>query len=573
STGILTASGGAAADNVGKVTIQAGLSGTGTVNTGNITGIGAQSGNLYINGPQTYTGGQINYDGRIQIDMTGNIVVTGLEATNAAGQGGNIIVRSTGGNVTVNTNGIMSFSNGAGNSSGEVTVLATNGAVSITGGINASMANGATGNSIAIAGGSVILPTGDINSSVTTTTGDGSDVTIVANGNISVNNVIASGGSTSGSGGRIYMHGGNSGTGNITALNLTSTGNNGSDGVRIIAPGIVSLGNLNSSSSSSAGGFITVQAGTSGTSRAPAQSGMLTIGTINATGASGGYVRINNLGTNGGITTSDITANATLNGAGCSGISIVAHGTVTTGNISATSNGGGSYGGSAFISSGATSGTAISTGFIDLDGNTRGDTWLIRNAGASNSTGTITDGTTFNGVPTAPIANIVGTTTITVRPGTVTGYNPGGFDSVNAPAGTLTINTDNADGARVLIAVRGGDVSLSALISDNNGAGNGIQIGSAGDVNITTSVSGVPALTHMQVVSSAGSISLPTISDNNMIAGIAAYSSQGFTLSNGNSLTLSNGFAGRTLAIRVAWGGINLGSANNQTNNTINVSD
>ena len=565
-------SSGASGFGAGRVYLGSGTGGAGNIQAGDIT-----AGDLGADSAGTFSALDVYSSGTFYIISEGDMNISGFSGT-----GRNISLISNAGNITVSATGINVSSSIPGAGGGAIILSAPNGDISVTGPIDASGTNGAGSVPISIAANNFSIQDnvglgllGNI--STYNDTLQASTVQIFAKGNITARDISTN--SAVSYGHFIEISAGNSGTGNISLQNINSRGSVTAGNVWIVTPGTLTVGNILSNSTSNGnGGYVYLSAGTSGTSRAPAQSGLLSTGNINSSagaipGLTTGNITIINMGTNGAVSTGTLTATATGNGSVSYGVAVVAHGTITTGAINTTSSGSGGTSGTIFLSSGGASGTVVTTGTITSGGPgaNQNAVWIVRNAGTSTSLGTVTSDTLFNGAPSSPIANIVGTTTIRVRSGSVIGYNPGGFDSINAPAGTITFDTRNVAIPRIPIVVRGGNVSLASFISDNDNTDHGVAwINAAGNISITSSVSSVNTLVSVQAISTAGTISLPGITGLNTGL-IRIIASQGFSLANGASLQANSNGVGGLIWITSPNGSINLGTANNQTSNSLSV--
>ena len=574
-TGNLTVSGGATSGDAGDISINAGTSGTGNISLGNVTAANSTgTSNFSAVAPGTLTINTMSIKSDIRATIGSDIQIAGIA-------GGLVALESTGGDITISTTGINTVS--LTGSRGQVWLSANNGDISVTGAIST---NGSVGaDAVFISGNNVSMPTGDINANGPVANTSGAWVAIFAQQDINVRNINTNSGATTGTAGSVQLHAGNSGTGNLTVLNINGSGSSGNDFIDITAPGIVSVGNIthNVTVADRHSKPITIIAGTAGTSLAPAQSGTLNVGNISNTVANAtllaeaGAITIINMGTNGNIVTGTITSTVGNNGIS-QGVAIVAHGTVTTGAINTGSASGSSSGGSVFISSGAAGGVAVTTNGITTNagGGNDGDIWVIRNAGTSSNLGTITSGSgvLFDGAPTTPVTDITGNTTLTISPGAVTGYNPGGFTTVNAAGSTLTVNTSTSAHPIIPLFARSGNFVIGTVAINNNTADSTpLIITTAGNISIGTAITDTSGLSNISLYSTVGSIALPNLNQTTTewinIAG-----SQGVSLANGLNIVADDaGTRGGLINISSAGGSILLGTANNQTNNSLNASD
>lgn len=603
-TGNINASSGTSSGSPGSITINNPLA-AGSIQLGNVTATGTLAPNSFGGfqalSASTIETNRVIVSGVVNLEAFQSITVNGIQTSSTFQGGGNVYLQSDlGGAINITGNGIVTTGVGAGNASGNI-VLSTQGAISVTGAINTSSSSGASAGSVTFIGSSFsALNQANITTSNLGTSGSAGTVNIAATGNISARNITANGGTTSGSGGNIFLSGGTSGTGTVSALVISSTGN-GSTGnggnVNVTAPGQVSLGTVTATSSGAQGGNLIVMAGTTGTPSAPAQTGTLTVGAINTTGVTlGGDVIIANAGASGNISLSTLTTSATgLNGiAGSMGI--VAAGTVSMGNVVANANSDGSstsaLAGDLFVSSGATAGTGITIGTINLRATTPGvnnkggnlycvvNTGVTVNRGTTNLTGG-TAGAIFSGTPTSIQNSITATTTLSFTTGSVTGFKPGGFDSINAPAGVLTIDALGDTQLIVPVIARGGDISLAGLVGaqTSNKPTNLVLLGS-GDMTFnggitSSSASGLGGLAIIET--SAGSASLMNVDVSGTTQGgfVQVIAASGITLPNGSSILANSvgnlGFGGSVVLYAPGFS-IILGTPDNQTGNMINAS-
>ncbi|MBX9686066.1 MAG: hypothetical protein K2X27_05160, partial [Candidatus Obscuribacterales bacterium] len=616
--------------NSNTITLQAnsGTTSNGTISIGNInssaTTAGQNAGIVNISAPSDISTGSISANGSgtgaggyVNITSSaGSVTSTALSST--GGSGGLVNVSAA---TSITMQALNSSASGSGNA-GDIYLRAGSGAVSVSGLINSSasgLANragevgisstndisigqaqlsgssSAAGGSLSIAGKNLSI-SGSID---TGASGGGSNsagnVSLFAENDISSSSISAS--SQSGNGGLITLAAGNSGAGNINvgALSASSGGGASSSGGSIISstPGLTTLGAIDTSNGGSGqGGSLTVVSGTSGTARAAAQSGILSIGAINTAGSSrGGDIVVSNLGSGGAINTGNITSAAAGLDARGGSVGMVANGTVTVGTIDAQATAAGSSGaraGDLFLSSGAAGGTGISTGNINLNaasggaGNRAGNSFFVVNSAVGVSTGTLTQtggtaGLNFSGTPTTPQATITVPTTITVTPGSVVNFNPGGFNS--AASGSLTVNTGGDERLLVPLNIRGGNVSLSGLTGAvSGGQPSSTLLLAAGNISISgtaSSTSATQAGGTISIVSSAGTVTTQTANASGTAGGsINIVGSQGYSLANTFSL-LANGSSaagGRVVLLtpgQVAGNMLALGTAANTSNNGI----
>ncbi len=604
-TGNINASSGTSSGSPGSITINNPLA-AGSIQLGTVTATGTLAPNSFggfqaLSG-STIVAGRVIVSGVVNLEAFQSISVNGIQTSSTFQGGGNVFLQSDlGDSITITGNGIVTSGVGAGNASGNILLSTNGGAISVTGAITTSSSSGASAGSVTFFGSSfTALNQANITTTNLGTSGSAGSVNIAATGNISARNITANGGTTSGSGGNIFLSGGTGGTGTVSALIVSSTGNGstGSGGsINVTAPGQVSLGSVTTASSGAQGGNLVVMAGTTGTPSAPAQTGTLSVGAINTTGITfGGDVIIGNAGASGNISLSTLTTSATgLNGIAGS-IGVVASGTVSMGNVVANANSDGasttSLAGDLFVSSGATTGTGITIGTINLRATTGGvnnkggNLYCVVNAGVTVNRGTTnltggTAGAIFSGTPTSIQNSITTTTTLSFTPGSVTGFKPGGFDSINAPAGVLTIDAVGDTQLLVPVTARGGDIFLGGLVGaqTSNKPTNLVLLGS-GDMTFngaitSNSASGSGGVAIIETT--AGSASLMDVDVSGTVQGgtIQILAAAGITLPNGASIlanSVGNVGAGGSVMLYAPGATIVLGSADNQTGNSINAS-
>lgn len=545
----------------------------------------------FLSGAFFSDGGQVNINTSSDL-VNGSITFTGDIDTKTAllGAGGNVTLnagtfintaiidtRGTGGNggsISLSANqGITTGNLLTGTlvpnfNSGSIVVKASQGTVFVDGGIStASAGSGSTPGTVSIAAQTLVVQ-GNILASNGANVGNGADVFLTTSGNMTLSDIDASGGTQNGStGGAIILAAGTSGIGTLTAGALTSgvTGPVGIPGlITVTSNGSTSLGALYSASLNGVGGqaFVAVGSGSPGAN--------LTISSVNVSGGTrAGQVVLVNMSTAGALTTGGLDASSGQIGGD---VSVTSHGTINTGTIRTA---GPSSAGDVWLSSGATSGTAISASSVLANsGVFGGDLYVLRQPGTSSSFGLVNlsgaiPGITFNGTPSGAQSSLTSPTTLSFGAGAVSGYNPGGFDSINI-SGTLTLNqTARVPGALV---ARSGGLKVDNLSVVQPALGT-IDIVSTGDINIKTLTTATnPAL--FRAVSTAGTVTLPAINVSNTSGGaIGVLGATGVVLPNGNSLlargtTSTGGF----VSLTAPGGSINLGSAPNTTNNQISVS-
>ncbi|MBY0550266.1 MAG: hypothetical protein K2W95_23515, partial [Candidatus Obscuribacterales bacterium] len=626
--------------NSSTVTVQANSGGTVAIDSINTSGTlaGQNGGIVRVDAPSTIVTGDITangaaggYGGYINVASVLDSVTTGV-ITSTGDAGGGLVSAVSGSNVgaSLGTLGITTAASGAGNA-GDVFLRSQTGAVTVGGGINTtatgatrragevtisglgdvslmslnlSGSNSASGGTLSVAGNNVTA-SGGINTSATGAGANSAgNVALFAEGNVSATTITAN--SDSGNGGRVSLSAGNSGAGNISVGNVSSTSAGGATShggsLTSMTPGITTIGNIDlSNTGTGTGGNLTVLSGTSGTARAAAQSGLLSLGNIKSTGSiRGGDVVVANMGnvgagTEGNISTGTIDTFVTAQNGRAGSVGMVARGTIITGAIDLQSTVAGSttaLAGDLFLSSGAAGGTGISTGNINLDatagpaGNRAGNSFFVVNPAVGVTTGTLsqaggTAGQTFNGTPVTPQANINAATVVTVTPGLVAFYNPGGFDSVGGVAPSLTITTGGDERLLVPLAVRGGNVTLPGVTGTTvGGQPSSVVLLTAGNLTLNgnaVSNTGTQAGGNIFLMSSAGSVNTRAINVDGSTGGgrVEIAASQGYTLNNSFNIQASTATGRGGLVAIIAPGelasgnGINFGTASTTLGNAI----
>lgn len=600
--GAINTSAGAAGGAAGGITLNGPFAG-GSVTTGAITATGRQptgsfNGITGLSG-STITTGAIRANGSVNLYAFQNISLGGVDTSSATASGGDVTLLSEFGGITVTANGIDTSGFGTGDNSGNIELFAPSGPIAITGNIDTSSSGGAISGGLTAFGTSFTNTAGSINTSNTGVAGAGSPVKVIVDGNINVGGITANAGTT-GSGGDIVLMAGATGVGSIAAGNITARGagidgNGGS--VLLQAPGLVTAGAIDLSTSGTgarSGGGLTLVSGTSGAPGVPAQGGNVSVGNITTSGITrGGNVVLANLATNGLLNGGNITTNATgLNGRAGS-MAFQSHGAIALGILNANAEGSvastTAAAGSIFSSSAApglaiTAVAANARATINGNANRGGNIYGIIRPGSTafsvvTQTGDV-PGQLFYGNPTAPLASINGTATITVTPTSVVGLNAGGFDSINAPAGTLTVNANGDDRLLVPIMARGGDVSLASLIGTTTGGrASPLLLMSAGSIAISGAVTSTSATNvggNVYLGSSGGAVSTGTITASGTTAGgnVLVSGASGVNLPTGTSIAAQATAAGGTGGtIHILSGrDVLLGAADNRTGSVLNVS-
>lgn len=630
----ITANGGSTSGVCGSLTINNPYA-AGTISLGNITMTGALPLQGFKGVTATSIGnittGQITVNGSVNLySVYGNTVVTGINTSSTSSFGGAVLLQTGTGNITVGTGGINTSGAGTG-AGGNVEIFAPGTAVTVRGNINTT---GPSAGSLSVVANTLLIgdataTTYAIDTSSSSGTAAAGDINIATAGNMTFGgnstqaiNITANGGTTSGTGGDIFLTAGNSGSGNVVfskpSTSVITTRNydsNTHNTLTIMAPGLVTLGATTSTGlGNGLGGYIAITAGTSGTSgtggspAAPAQGGTLTVGNIttSSTGLAGGNVSVINMATNGNLAGGNILASATADGGNAGSIAVLSNGGITLGSIAATSvggNGNRGYSGDIVISSGKTSGVAISVGAIDLrttgsGAKKGGNIFLLYRAGATESHGSINqNGSSYLYNTALSLASIQstlsGNTTLNFsQTGVSGGYNPGGYDSI--AAGNITITGIDKGGSAedrllVPIAGRGGDITIGSLTAGvSNTTPILVSLAGAGNITFTNSsglaINSISAAVGsgsgtLLVNSSAGSVNFTSGTTGINISGpeaggISIAAARDIVIPNGASIDVSattNATAGGIVNLLSA-GSIKLGSSGNTTSNEINAS-
>jgi len=500
----------------------AGLTLPGTVVGGTLT-ITAGNG-ITINGNETTGGGQV-YNNAVTLAADATLRSTGNGDIDFAStvSGGHVLTLNTGGNVLLGNaalNGLASTSNtftaGTLNINGSLSVITTGGMITQSGGFVVSGASNfnAGGNAITLKDGGNAFA-----GAVSLTGGD----TQISQGSALTLGVLHTGSLTATSQGNLNL-----GSGTISGdLNATSNG------------GAISQG-----------GALSV----SGNSTINGGSGAITL--ANAGNAFGGSVNLT-----GGAT--QITDGSALN-----------LGTLSTGDL-----------------------TAISTGNLNLgSGSIGGNLAATSNGGAISQTGALTvAGTTMlnggNGSVTLTNSGNVFTNAVTATGAgvslndtgdlTVASLTDNANGSVNLTAGgTLTTYGISAGSGDIALASNGGTLSTGGAISGGNIALTGLS-----GITSSNTITASGALTMNSAqggISSSGGITAGTLTGSsggatalngsNAIGTLGAFSANGFSLSNGQSLTVSGPVTGNTsAALNVTSGDLILNNTVSGTNTTLSA--
>jgi filamentous hemagglutinin len=504
-------------------------------------------------------------------------------------------------NFTITTGNLTANGAGPGNKSGYISIIPGNFAetsVVSVGTIDATGSRGADGGTVGIVTGysqpngttikpSAINVNGSIQTSATGTTGNAGNVYLFSGGDIKLASVIkANSGQGNGNGGAILMEAGTAGIGGISGSNISATGAGvGSGGcVFITAPGAVTLGDTNlSTTGSGRGGTLLVVSGTAGGTTdsnvsISAQSGALTLGSINTSGQTrGGDVILANLGQNGGITTTgNLITDATGPNGQAGSVGMLANGSVNLGSISARADGNStstnSEAGDIFISSGASGSTAITISSVNLSATC---------AGANNLGGNlfIVASVPQTGVPQVGTAQL-----------NLSGDTPGKQPYFNGPPNDtspgISVNTNQANNSPALVSnlfAPGGFAfgTIPANVTvDTSGDSRlivPIVYRSASSLNLGT-FKGVPddANTHNPsnvVLLSSGEITLGSVTSNSSIDSNRSPLAPGGSIilvSSSADIVLNSGITGNIIAdahgtvggriVAMATGGITVGN-------------
>ncbi len=533
-------------------------------------------------------GGQVNIDTSSDL-ISGSITFTGpiLTAPVGAGNGGDVTLKagttittnlinttgqagSSGGNVDIRANGsittgqVLSMGSQAGAPGGNVSIVSTGGNITTLDiSTSSTVANGRAGN-IYLVGGTVTTNNVSAESPVIGAGSLGGNVVIFAKGDLSTGNVSSAARIPA----NILLTAGTSGTGSLTAGNLTAFGLTGAASITLVSPNNITIGSASVGSTAGQQGQLVAIAG-GGASNATLSTGTLTGA---GSGASiGSHMILINL--SGSVSTTDIITSTT--GAATTGgdISITARDTISTGNLTLNAPGVGSFGGDVWLSAGAAAGTAVSTGTINTTGGAgRGQIFVLNKAGATTNLGSITGGAKaadFFGTPASPVASISGNTMLSITSGAVSGFQPGGFVSINAPSGTITLNQTVRVPAPI-VAQTGG-ITLAGVIGVGLPQNQTVNLAAGGDINIV-SVPSIPG-GIIRIASTNGQVTLPAMnnSGNAPISGaVAVVGAKGITLPNGVSIdNRSNTAIGGPVLLASPNGSITLGSTGNVSGNQI----
>lgn len=542
----------------GRVSLNAGT----TISTGNITttGNGAVGGSVELIAIQGITAGGITTGGgTVFVDsVTGDATLDQINSGFLGQPGGNVRITLDRGSLSITSSGITTSSDVQ---SGSARIITPLGSSVIVGGIDTS---GALANEIAIVSNTLtiadnLLP-GNLNAN--STGGVGANIFVFTQGDAVLRNILSNGGN-------VLLNAGLAGSGGLTTGDITGNAFNGGNLVAT-SNGSMSLGNVSfQGGGGGVGGQIIAAVGNTG-------SYTLSTGQLQTSGITrGGQIVLVNASENGSVSTGAIISTSS---GGLSGgdLSITAHGTISSVSINTS---GGQAGGDVWLSSGATSGTAIQAGTVTTTAILFGGDFfgLIQPAatfsGSVNTLGTFS-GSVFVGTPTSPQSSISGAATLSVSPGAVTGFNPGGFDSVNTAGNTLTLNQSLR--APTPIVSRSGITNISNLSLSNvpNGPLDIVSTGSLSIGNLTTT----NPIAIFRAASTNGTVTLPSVSTQAGQSGglIAAFGANGVQLPNGNSLMASPGFGpgtvGGTVLLGAPNGNVTLGQPGNASGNQINVS-
>ena len=512
------------------------------------------------NGSITFTGNVLT--NQVGAGNTGSITLnagTTINATNlstAAPSGGNtgaINLRAVG-NIVITAN-VSSVTNSG--TAGNISIVSTNGNVNTQAvGSSGSVSSG----SISIAGNNVTVAQPILANSIA---GRGSDVTIFARQNYTGFSINTSGQAGSGN---IFIAAGTGGNGNLISNTLitTSSASNAGSVTLLAANSITTSTILTTSTGIGASGIVSAIGGGGGAPSA------IILGNIATTGLLPGQVVVVNM--NGNVQVGAVnTASPVGTGAD---VSITAAGTLGAVSINTAS---GAFGGDVWLSAGATSGTAINVPVLSrLGGMGNGQVFAIHNSGATVNLPSITPAlgpADFVGTPTGIVSSITGNTTLSVTNGSVTGFAPGGFNSISASNATLTLNQPVR--VPVPIVARTGGINLTAFTgSPALPANQTLNLVAPGEINVGS----LPTVQGgiVRIVSTNGQVTLPAINVSGALpipGAILVSGNNGINLINGASLlTNGTGTPGGPIALVAPAGSINLGFPGNTSGNIINSS-
>ena len=501
SMGAATASGGNAGmgngngGNAGVIAINNGIAGaisTGALasRTGNAIGTGAGSSAATVTVANTASGNV----------TTGAITTTGGNN----GNGGNVTLNSTVGNISVG-------------------VLASNGGTALSGnsGKNAGAINISAGGSFT---GTTIAASGSNGLGTSQSGGNAANITIGAIGGITTTTVAASGGAataSNGSGGNaasISLT--NSGTGNITTTTITARNGNAAGTGTGGAVGAINIAN------NAAAGNVTTT----------------TLSTQGGTLGHGGNISLSALGNvsvNSSITTSGGTSLTGNAGRNAGAINISAGGNAVTGAIAST--------GSAGLGTNQNGGTASTVNLSAGAGNTITHANIDTRGGARTGIGIGGNGGTINVNSNALLsANTAITATGAAGGGVGGNVNLAGSIDSSGTNRTLAINTN---GATTINGAIGNTLALSSLTTDTGGTttingstvtttttqtyNDAVTLGAITNLNTTNS-----AITFANSINAAGNALTMSAGTGNITATNVANNFSNVAITSANNVSL-----------------------------------
>ncbi len=533
------------------VTLTAGSS----IHTGNISSTG--SGQGMFSGTADSTGGAVTLN-------ASSGIITGYIHSGATGTGGSVTL-TAGSNITTST---IDSRSGSG-TAGSVTLTAGSDITTSTIEFTGTCAAGATGATVTLTAGNSIT-TGYIDAAYggwvcygeyPDRTGSGGAVTLTAGSSITTGPIDL----------RFY-EGHSGGAVTLTAGSSISCGYiwTGSDywdwngiyagynedfgtggAVTLKAGSSITTGPIDSASSVGTWGGPRAMGGNGGTVTLVSGSNISVNGSIvsysrNIAGkveliSLGGNISIGHGNLNGWNSNgSSIQAYSTGSGAVSGSVAFEAFGTITTtSDIITYASGSSSLAGNVFISSGATSGLAISTGNIDTSAaasGTSGQIFLGANiagingsSSSSNANIAFSTSSSQSGAFTPDpflfyhqdISFIATNTTLTVNSSSVT-ISPGIYTGIGTSATPVALTLDLGADSRTLVPVAStGDIYLSGFTADNSGSGaenNGYNVslisGGTNGITLSGNISSNPAPASG---GTAGTISLTSLGTGSIV--------------------------------------------------------
>ncbi len=508
--------------------------------------------------------GNINISAGTGFSMLGAIVSGGpasLGANTAGGNGGNVSITSATGNVStgaITTNGGNAGAGIAnGSNAGNISVVATAGNVN-TGALTArtglAAGTGASGAVASVIASGVNVTLGTINTSgQASSNGNGGSITANATGILTLNGAVNSSGGTVITGNAGKNAGAINFTGNsitsAAAGTITASGSNGlgadqaggnGAAVSLTATGAISARAITASggngvATNAAGGHAGSISIATNAGNITTNAGALTARTGAGIGAGAdstqGFITINNTSVAGTIATGAISTIGNTNGHG--------------GNISVTSNGGVTIGGTLSSSGGTSTGTRAgrNAGNLTVTGTTRSITGAITaNGGAGsglNQAGGNAGTVAITGTGT------LNTAAITTRTGARTGAGAGGV------AGSITLSGSSLTSTALSTAAGAGGVGGNVSIT-TTGATTSSIVSINANTNGAINMNVADMLTVSGVIAGTGTTLTKTGVGSVILAGTNTYTSltqvQAGTLSAANANALGDIGTGTTVA-------------------------